>query len=405
MTRRIHHLLTLGALALATAPAQAQTPPRILALTEATPFLAQIEPTTCNMNVCTPPFSPAVAPYAGGTAHDPRDRMTWISDGVMLMKVNARGTCAPSCPPITAPGLVAGSVVTGLAFNEETQQLFISYSDNRIATFFAVGCTYTFLSQCTPSVPPNHAISALATDDATGEIYYASSAWFGASSVPFGQIYRAPQSSPCTPVCPAFPVDDCTGILMFEITGMSYDSCRRELAVTDGLSLVGVTNTFLCQPLILWCCAPLAVLGERITGLCQLPSTEVSGGNACVSGTAPPCPGQHVLGGDPTIGNLGFSLDLINAPSGLAVLFLGLGPCAGPGTNYGILCNNVLPPYFNSTLTSGPPCGATASIPFPLPNLTVLCGITLCSQYAGLVPPGVSGTFVTNHLSWTITSS
>lgn len=400
---------TLAITALAAGLA-AQTPPRILALTENAPVLAQID-ATCNVTSCTPPLGPAITPWAGGTAHDPRDRNTWISDGLVLRKVDPRGGCVPSCPVITPAFATAATPITGLAFNEELQRLFISYSNNRIAWFNAAGCTLAYLGDCFVPVPVNHVLTALATEDATQEIYYSSSPFLGGLPNPDSLVYRASQFAPCAPLCPPFRVPDCTpGVFTRLITGLAFDSCTRELHITDGWSVTSVTNTWFCQPTITACCpAPVITSGDRMTGLCVLPSTEVSVGGNCFSGTSPVCPTmKHVLRGDPTLGNLGFALDLVDAPAGsIAYVFFGLGGCVPPGTTFsGLICAPVLPPTFYSAMfTVGAGCNATASIPFPIPNIPFFCGITISSQYIGQMPPSWAGSYVSNCLTWSISAS
>ncbi|MCA8944321.1 MAG: hypothetical protein KDB80_17275 [Planctomycetes bacterium] len=400
----------LSAVALS-ATLSAQSPTRILALTENIPQLSQIDINTCTEVPCNPPLGAAVAPWAGGTAHDPRDRMTWISDGLVLMKVDPRGGCTPICTPFTPPFVTPGVEITGLAVNEELQRLYISYSDNRIATFSAVGCALTYVSDCVVPVPPNHIIAGLATEDTTQEIYYASSAWLGPSSAPFSLLYRASQFSPCVPLCTPFQIPDCTSGAFFRlVTGLGFDSCTRELHVTDGWQITSVTNLWTCAPFITQCCPQVITSGDTMTGLCVLPSTEVPFGNMCFGGTSAVCPGmRHVLRGDPTIGNLGFALDLINAPGGsIAYLFLGLGPCSSfAGTTFsGLICANLYPTSFiQAVFVPGTGCSGNVSIPFPLPNIPFFCGITLSSQFIGQIPAAWSGSYVSNCLSWTITGN
>lgn len=385
----------------------AQAPSKVIGVTDTTPLLAQFDP-LCNPTACVPGLPSTTIPWAGGTAHDPRDRATWISNGPLLMKVDPRAGCAVRCAPFTPPLLPAGQVVTGLAYNEFTGRLFMSYSDNRILTFAASGCTLSFLSQCSPVLPNNHVISGLATDDSTGRIFYGTGPWLGASTQPFGLVFVAPQSSPCAPTC-QFPVIECTGAPMRAVTGMGYDACAGELYATDGMLIQTVTNTTACPPLSTGCCPAIASLGERLIGLCVLPATETSSGPTCFGGTSPSCVGmRHVLGGDPTIGNLAFALNLVNAPaSSFAHVFIDVGPCISPGNTFsGLLCSGMMPTlYFNTAPTGGTGCGGFASIPLPIPNVVALCGIMLSSQYAGNVPPGWSGNFVSNCLTWVISAS
>jgi len=114
--------------------------------------------------------------------------------------------------------------------------------------------------------------------------------------------------------------------------------------------------------------------------------------------------------GDPAIGNFGFALDLIGAPSGtFAFLRFNAGACL-PGTNFGgVLCDFV--PFSNLASCSFVPTGGTtgcsgsASCPLPLPALGALCGITLSTRWFGIEIPTITNNYVSNCLTWTISGS
>ena len=352
-----NHFRLLPLLALAAA-AVAQSTPEVLGLTDTAPVVARIDPNLCTQSTCAPAIGPALAPWAGGVAHDPGDRATWISDGLVLTKVDARNACVTVCGPFPAPNLPAGVFVTGLAYNESQRLLFVSHSNNSNFVYQVSTCALTLLNSCSLTVPTNHIVSGLATDDTSGLLFYASSPWlgFGAPS----EIHVALQTSPCTSICPAtVPVNN-AGIVP-DATGLGFDPCRQELYFTDGNDIYEMQWVAPCSLSKTTSCP--GVSGQLLTGLCVLPSTEVQSGAICFSGSSPNCPTmQHVLRGDPSIGNLTFSLDAVNLPMpSLAMLFLDLGVSCG-SANYG-LCSLVpsIPIWGSLTFLSGSGCGGSRS--------------------------------------------
>jgi hypothetical protein len=369
------------------------------------------------MTTCPSVFGPAPVPWAGGVAHDPRDRHTWVSNGPLLAKVNPRTGCTVKCAPFTAPNLNTGQVVTGLAYNEDTNRLFISHSDNRILTYSvaANGCTLTLVSQCqVTGLPGNHVISGLATDDVNSRIYFATWNWLGTSGQPFAEFWAAPQNSPCAPACGPFLVSDCAinpPAPMSRVTGLGFDTCGPgggTLYITNSLGITAVQVTG-CSPTPVGCCSPL-LPGVQFAGLCVLPPDEVASlGPGCTAGT-PVCSPLHTMTGDSTLGNQTFSLDLSNAPgAALAILFWNAGPPL-PTLSLG-LCANVLPnfPWPGSVgLTTGVvnTCTGTRSAPTPLPNNPSLCGAQVSTRWAGVAwPINFANNFVSNALTWTISGS
>ncbi|MEZ5967137.1 MAG: hypothetical protein R3F56_25100 [Planctomycetota bacterium] len=401
-TQTMNHtpLRTLFLLGLPVAAASAQSAPQVIGLS---PTEFHRFDNACGGTACPSPLPPSTLRYAGGTAHDPRDRQTWISNGTLLAKIDPRSTsCAVTCAPFPAPDLVPGEVVTGLACNEQTGRLFVSHSDNRILTYDAVSCALTLVSTCSLSVPANHIVSGLATDDVNGLLFYATSPWLGPGLPP--EVTTALQASPCSPTCPPFNVPACNGPVQF-VTGLGFDPCRSVLHVTDGAALfrirvVGCTQTFLN-------CCYASLSGPQI-GLCFLPSTEVSSGNVCFTGSVTPCSAMaHTLVGDPTIGNLGFGLALDNAPAGtLAIVNLNVGGCA-PSTTYGVLCTGVPSFWFAfgwTPSTGGTGCGGSAFWPVPLPPSPTLCGVQLSTRWFG-VAGALTNNYVSNCLTWAISGS
>lgn len=404
-----HNMLpTLRVLATLAVPAAlaAQSTFEILALTDAVPLLARIDPNLCTVSICPPALPPVAAPYAGGVAHDPRDRATWISDGLNLMKVDVRSGCTTVCAAFPAPNLPLGVVVTGLACNEETQRRFISHSNNVIHTYGAVGCSLTLQSSCTLTLPSNHMVTGLATDDANQLIFIGSSPWNGPG--PVSEVNIALQAAPCVPVCFPTQVVDCSGFNVPFITGLGYDPCRQSLVVSDPSQVTVMQYLHPCGGFLpLNCCS--GVPGQQLTGLCVLPSTETSSGSPCFSGSSPACLAmRHLLRGDPAIGNLGFALELSNCPTNsIALAFLDIGSnCAV--ANHG-LCSLMptLPLWASMTFVPpGLPCTGAASFPMPLPNFPALCGLILSTRWSGwMVGGGPLDHYVSNCVTWMISGT
>ena len=352
--------------------------------------------------------------WAGGVAHDPRDRSTWISNGLLIAKVNPRTGCTVTCAPFTAPNLAIGQVVTGLAYNENTNRLFVSHSDNRILTYSVAGCALTLVNQCTVTVPTNHVISGLATDDANGRIWYVSDPWLGPNFFfPWSLFSAAPQSNPCAPTCGPMQINDCAispTQPMSHVTGLAFDTCGPGAGTLYAMSSSGINAIQVvgCVTTQIGCCQG-PIPGLFLTGLCVLPVDEFqSFGPGCSAG-APTCFPLHTMTGDSTIGNPTFSLDLSGARgAAIAVLFWNVG-LPVPSLSLGF-CANVLPnfPWFGTPgVTTGAinTCLGTYTAPTPIPNNPGLCGLQISTQYAGFTFPNLAHNFVSNALTWTISGS
>jgi hypothetical protein len=327
-------------LALATAAGlRAQCNSEVLALHDPGAMLERIDFGACTAIGAGTGLGTAVQLYAGGVAHDPRDRATWVSDGTLLVKID-RASGASVCGPFAAPNLPAGVVVTGLAYNEATQQLFVSHSNNNILTYSAIGCTLVLQNTCAVTVPTTHVIGGLASEDPANMLFYITSAWLGAG--PASELVVAPMSSPCTPACAPQTLPGCFGTLNLLASGLGFDACSGVLYVAERAGIRAYTTAYwpLCNPVAAGCCLPPPA-PQHLRGLCMLPPLETSSGGPCFQGTVPSClTMQHVLRGDPAIGNLGFGLDLVSCP-GQTLAFLRV--------NLGCVC--VVPPR---SCTSGP---------------------------------------------------
>lgn len=404
---RILLLPILSALAAVSAlPAQG---PRVIGLTNMTPILSTQDTQTCQWQQCMPPVGPAPAPFAGGTAHDATDGGTWVTDGLVLAKVDSRNQCNVICPPQPVPFLAAGVFATGLAYDEQTGQLFMTLSNNIVHTFQVQGCALNLVARCIFPLPQGHVLTGIATDDVNGLVYVASSPLLGPSPIPNGIVFQAPQTAPCAPIC-RYQIPDCAGALMPQITGVAFDPCRGVVYATDGGHVTGAAILPNCQIQIVSCCPP--VLPERYVGLALIPIPPRPSGASCTGNPCPSCPAlQHVATGDPAIGNPAFSLDLINAPANSsAFLLLNVGNCQPTGPSY-FFCGPILVgpgPLGLGAFSTGPGAGCTGGVSYalPLPLNPVLCGIPFATQYVGICPSTPTfGTFVSNCLDWTIQGS
>ncbi|MBK8975797.1 MAG: hypothetical protein IPM29_07710 [Planctomycetes bacterium] len=408
MTHTIHSFLA-GAL-LASAGLVAQSPD-VIGLTDTTPLLVRQDLSTCAIRTCNPAVGSAVAAFAGGTAHDARDRGTWVTDGARLAKVDSRNQCRLICPTIPVPNVAAPDYATGLAFNEQTSQLFISYSNNIIHTYqVSGGCGLTLVARCIAPVPTNHIVTGLATDDVNGLLYFASQP-LQPSTIAGPIVYSAPQTAPCSPIC-RYRIPDCGGAgFLQRITGLGFEPCRGILYVTDGPTVVGVRPDPNCMVQFVNCCR--LPVNERYVGLCVIPADERPVGRSCTDGGCAACAltMRHVLSGDPAIGNPAFSLDLVSAPANSSAwLLINVGSCSATGPTLGFCGPLLVPgsPVILGPLPTGPGagCAGTATQPLPLPANPALCGLGLSSQYVGLCFSAAGlGTFVSNCISFVITGS
>jgi hypothetical protein len=404
-------LAALAAVALPTLAA-AQSAPRVIGLTRNTPFVVSQDVGTCNPSICPVALPPpsTIAGFVGGTAVDPRDRSVFVSNGLLMAKIDPRSTaCAPTCPVLPVPNTAAGNEVTGLAYNESTNVLFVTDASN-VIRWYSVGggCQLSLINRCIAPVSAVELLTGCATDDLNGLIFY-SAVVPGTAG---GRVYVAPQSNPCNVICAHF-IGNCGTITMGPLVGLGFDSCARVLWATDGRVVVGHNfDSILCALLgQVQCC--INTVGDPYVGLCVLPSTEASSGSPCTALPCPACPSmRHELGGDPTLGNPAFSLDLVNAPGSTpAWLILNVGPCAGPGVLAPPLCAPILVPFAPPWLVNGPfgtggapaTCTGNVSLNIAIPLSPLFCGLTLSTQYIGYC--GAGGFYVSNCLSWTIGAS
>jgi hypothetical protein len=396
----------------ATTPIAGQSPSRLIGLTATNTLVVTQDPGTCAMAQCPPlSIAPFLVPFVGGTAHDGRTRGTWVCQGIVIAKVDSRSQCAFQCPPVVMPNTATGNEVTGLAFDEIAGRLWVTDRSGVIRWYRVNGCVLTLESRCSPVLPPSAVLSGCATDEGRGLLFYSVST----PGLLGGEIHVARQSAPCLPIC-RIPLTQCALGALFPLQGLAFDACRQVLWATDGRRTVG--GTFTLSPLgpctftEVQCCADST--GDGIIGLCILPGTEQSLGQPCTRAPCASCPNmRHVLGGEPTVGNPAFSLDLIQAPAASnAWVVLNVGPCALPGTPIGAFCAPLLVPLAPPPLVGGPfatgGAGCTGSVRFglPVPTDVTLCGVGFSSQFLGLCSGAPQpGTLVSNCVSFAVSPS
>lgn len=398
-----------AAAAVAFAAPAAVAQPRILGLTRITPQVLSQLTTTCAPATCLPAGLPPPAasfPWVGGTAYDSDTRGVWVSNGLLIAKVDPRSACAPECPVLPMPNTTPNNPVTGLAYYEPTRTLYVTDQSNTIRWYsVGGGCQLSLVSRCIAPIPAGDVLTGCATDDQTGQIFYCAVT----PGNPGGRVYVAQIGSPCTPFC-NFPITTCGTATMGPLVGLGYDACADVLWATDGRFTTGRSFNPIACALIseVQCCVNT---GEPYVGLDVLANNETSAGASCTAAPCPACPTMlHVLGGDPYLGSISFSLDLNNAPGGSsAVLIINFGACGPPVFSpplcAGVRVGFVPPPVTAFAPAGGTPglCNGAATIGVPIPPNPALCGAPFCSQYIGFCPTG--GTYVSNALGWSIGGS
>lgn len=398
--------LTLAAvLAGFVAHATAQAPSRIVGLTRVSPLVLAQDTLTCAQSQCTPaglPAPPATSPWVGGTAYDSNTRGLWVSNGLLIAKVDPRNACAPQCPVLPMPNTTPNNPVTGLAYYEPTNTLYVTDQSNTIRWYtVGGGCQLSLVNRCIAPIPAGDVLTGCATDDETGQIFYCAVT----PGSPGGRVYVAQIGSPCTPFC-NFTVVNCGVNPMGPLLGLAYDACTDRLWVTDGRFTVGLSfNPITCTVLgQVQCCTNTL---EPYIGLDVLANSETSAGASCTVPTCPACPTmQHRLPSDPYVGNAAFKLDLVNAPGATtAILFFNVGPCGPPVFSPPLCAGLRVPlPGFSWTIPStggtAGSCNGSVSFNFPIPANPSLCGLPCCTQYVGVCPP--LSFYVSNALGWTI---
>ena len=368
---------------------------------------------------CGPILAAPPTAFAGGAAYDPVRAVVYLSDGPSLVGVEPAvggGACRVVCPPVPAPGLPAGAVVTGMAFAEDGSPLgSLWYADStrnlQKCTWVNRTCPGAWLrcSIVTVIPTPAHHVGGLAISETHDAILYSASDFSG--SAPDNWLLVAPLDSPCTPDC-RLQVLDCFGTNLGPITGLAFDDCTSTVYATDGR--VMLSTRFVpaaggqpCRLVPIACCTAAA---GRWHGLCLEPAHATVVGSSCLGTPCPSCPSLAFRAvGDPVVGNSSFGFEVTGAPAGLpAVCLLGLGACTA-GLPYACgtihLPLGVPPVSIGGLLTAGTGCDGSGFHPLPVPRAASLCGLRLSAQDFVVCPGATFGLGITNAVCFTLADS
>lgn len=364
--------------------------------------------TTACKNVLTT----QMAVGAGGTAYDPRHQSVWVSEGTSLVEYDIR-SCRAICK--VKPTLVnARAAVTGLAIADSTSTLYVLESlpgHVAITPYNIARCPPVAGKSCSMKINnPRGVAAGLAYDEANKLLYVAFSepAFVGFINT----VFVTDAKSPCTVICRFSPAAcDVRSQRMY--TGLAYDACSKKLYVTEGsrTRITKVTNPRKCQFTDGACCNKTGSAMSR--GLAIVPGWEQKSiGSSCVSKGCPLCRSMlnSISGGDPSLGNKTFALDLAGAPiQSFGLPWIGIGACS-QGVKIPVLCGLFYPrigpllfPGFAMPANGRTQCRASIRMPFPIPVARVLCGLRICTQWLVLCNGGALG--LSNAHEFTIASS
>jgi len=390
--------------AAATALAQA---PHLVGLT-AGATLTHRDHANCVMLAQCPPlgFPAAAASGAlGGTGWDPVQRAAWISNGPVLAAVS--DTCGFVCAPGPAP---TPGAITGLEVVESQNEIWATDALGNICRMSRT-CPPTLLSSCNTGLPVtgSQGLTGLAVDEGRQLVFFSHTDF----ATGISGIFVAPMSAPCSPFFAIHPPNVCT--VLIGVTGLAVDWGNSTLYLTDGFTTAAWAYTAGPGPSITFgafnCCFLTNGGGGRFVGLAWQPQPAAPFGAPCANGTCPACPMVHTSNGDPNLGNLNFALDLTGAPGGSLVwCLISIGACAAPGVTVPPLCG---PLYIAGSaagtlgtlgpnLVPGAGCAGVTSFPLPLPPNPAFAGLPLASQCVAFCPAGVSGTSLSNCLSFVL---
>lgn len=393
-------------LPLLAATAIAQAPPHLVGLTRNAPLLRHQSHTPCALLAQCPVPMPAPAglpPWAGGTAWDPTRSAAWVTNGLLVAKVD--DNCAMLCPPVPLPTLGPNAFFTGMELVEGINQLWLIDSLGFLH-FYSNTCPPMPLGQCNTGLAPTaigNVTSGLAVDELNGIVFIAFPVWPGGPN----RIVVSLLGAPCTPVS-QFVLPACFAGFG-AVTGLACDWGNQILYATDGLNTVGM-NYLWAAPNVLpgpITCCPAFVAADPLVGLAIRPGRATTLGQPCANGSCPPCPQLHSLRNDPCLGNAAFTLGLDQAPANaLTLLAVGVGPCVALAPSIPPLCGPLhtgpLLGTLGPNLTGGVgPCDGTTNFNLALPIAPGLAGQILSSQCVTIcLSGGVLGFGMSNCLSW-----
>ncbi len=352
---------------------------------------------------------------SGGTAYDPRFQATWSSNGTVIELRRVRD-CKVLCSGKPTFNFT-NSTVSGLAVNDSRSRL---YQLETIPGRFGIvvydisrptASCFKLLSKCIGNTLTQGGLACgLAYDESRDLLFIGTS-----EPVAIGgydhYIVVADAKTPCRIMC-KYKIPSCLSRTLL-LSGLAYDCCpTRTLYVTDGknnlelLSAGGTTSP--CTFKVGRCC-PAA---SPYRGLAVIPGWKLTHkGRSCLGKPCASCTSMYMRtsGGDPSVGNPAFSLDLVNAPGGsFGLLLLKGGPC---GSGLPVFCGTLyafpigLGPFLAPITGSG--CAGFAKFPLAIPPSPFLCHATLCAQYVVICPTklGPVGIGLSDALEFTIAGS
>ncbi|HEX5051996.1 MAG TPA: hypothetical protein VFZ65_09505 [Planctomycetota bacterium] len=384
----------------------AQTSDHLLGITRNAPFLRHVDDQNCAvLGQCAvpgmPPSTP-LPPYVGGTAWDPVRSGAWVTNGLLLAKVD--DNCVVQCPPNAIPTLAANAFVTGLEVVVGRNELWMIDNLGNLHRY-TNACPPVPIGGCNTGLGLGAVMSAttgLAVDEARGIVFLA----YPDFATGVNTIVVRTMAAPCAPLS-QFVLPSCAAGFG-TVLGLACDWGKHVLYATDGLHTLVVSYTWVppnVVPLQPTCCGSLGA--DPLIGLAIRPGRATSVGTPCANAPCPLCPMNHSLGNDPSLGNAAFRLDLDGAPANsFAWCMIGQGPCLVPGVVALPFCGPIHTiPYLgalgaNATGGAGVCDGAT-SFNLSLPVSLGLAGSVFSSQCLVLCfGGGVFGFSQSNCLSW-----
>lgn len=340
----------------------------------------------------------------GGTAYDPRVQGVWIADGPDLKLIRLRDCSLQTSTPVFLRLL--GARVSGLAFDPLQERLYqLETTSNRCAiTVYdartaLAGTPPTVIGSCTERIfdDVQHVQANGLEFDPGRRLLY-----IGFNEAVAGVVHRylgvSRLVNPCRP-------DTILGLpsAVDSLTGLAMDSRRNTLYVSTAFTIEAYSLGSAPTP-----AAPV-LAGSVPTrydynGLAFIPTWQrLPIGTSCTGTGCAACPAMEAgtYGGDPVPGNRTFGLDLVNAPTGLGLVALGLGSCS---TGQPLDCGMLYLPSGSITASVslvGPACAARGMFPLPVPPVLPL-GITLCAQWAVVCSSAPDSTALSNAVQVTV---
>jgi hypothetical protein len=349
------------------------------------------------------PNAAALPPFVGGTAWDPTRPGAWVTNGVVLAKVDEN--CMLQCGPQPIPTLGPNAFITGLEVVEGLNELWMIDSQGNLHRY-TNGCPAMPLAVCNTGLAQTavgNVTTGLAVDELQGLVF-----------ISYPQFPAGPNrvvvtllAAPCVPVS-QFVIPPCAAAAFGPVLGLACDWGKQVLYATDGADTVRMGYGWVAPLLTVGNvqCCPVPALVDQMIGLAIRPGRATPAGTSCGNGSCPPCPQIHTLGNDPCLGNAQFRLDLDQAPANAFTwCLIGSGPCS-PGPTIAPLCGPInTVPYLGAigpNVTGGiGGCTGATSFSIPLPVAAGLAGQVYSSQCLTFcATTTVFGTALSNCLTW-----